>query len=61
MGNYKPTEDFLMKADRVQHFWKKFVIDLQNETKPCSDAEKSLLNIFRYRKLRVYKSRRIRW
>ncbi len=61
MGDYKPTADLLMKADRVSRFWRQFAADLRNEAKMRSSAEKSLINIFRYRKLRVYTSWRKRW
>jgi uncharacterized protein YeaO (DUF488 family) len=61
MGEYKPTEDLLMKAGRINQFWKRFVTHFQNETKMGSGTAKSLLNIFQDQNLRVFKSRRSRW
>jgi hypothetical protein len=61
MGDYKPTEDLLMKADRVRQFWMSFVTNFKNEKNHQSTEKESLLNILQIRKLEVFKSWRNRW
>ncbi len=57
----KPTEKMLIQKDRVQQFWKKFLIFSQNEKTLGWSAGQSSLNAFQNRKLTVSKRRMLQW
>lgn len=61
MGEYKPTEDLLLRIGRVRQFWRSFEINFKNEKNHRSTEKKSLSNILQVRELKVFKSWRNRW